>query len=413
MKYARTAAFGLALAAGGAAVGAPGHQVTTGPVAEYWMSASTTTGMGGMMGGGGARPNMAQMMSGGFNPNAASHSLILQLGSERHAQGDPAAEHDPPQDLGAGPVLPLVTPQPQAAPTHQEAEPTPPPQYQQPHGRMLIFWGCGEHAGPNQPYVIDFANMANGQGAQQMMALMRGLAISPMQPPSPQHNATYGEWPNQKSDTSVPPDGSLVGPHLVKGNYTPDIQFSLTPAQDFLPAFNMTTNQRNPSGSGGLGWQPMAGAQGFFAGMFGAQGQDQIVMWTSSQVQASAFGLPQYLSNAEITRLVASHVLMPPTQTDCTIPVEAMQAAGRSGFFTLTAYGGEANFAYPERPPAPRPWHIEWTVKVRYRSSTGGIVGMDMSRGQQGDQGQQGQKKPPPKRPGIGSFIPGLGGFIP
>jgi len=48
-------------------------------------------------------------------------------------------------------------------------------------------------------------------------------------------------------------------------------------------------------------------------------------------------------------------------------------------------------------------------VKVRYRSSTGGIVGMDMSRGQQGDQGQQGQKETPPKRPGIGSFIPGLG----
>jgi len=70
-------------------------------------------------------------------------------------------------------------------------------------------------------------------------------------------------------------------------------------------------------------------------------------MWTSSQVQASAFGLPQYLSNAEITRLVASHVLMPPTQTDCTIPVEAMQAAGRSGFFTLTAYGARPTSPIP------------------------------------------------------------------
>jgi hypothetical protein len=265
--------------------------------------------------------------------------------------------------------------------------------------------------------VIDFATMANGQGAQKFMGLMRGLAISPMQPPSPQRSATYGEWPNRRSDTSVPPDGSLVGPHLIKGDYTPDINFTLTPEQDFLPPFQMTANQKNPSGSASLGWQPMRGAQGFFATMIGAQGQDQVVMWTSSASQAPAFGMPEYLSNGEIARLVGSHVLMPGSQTECTIPTEAVQAAGRGGFYTLTAYGGEANFSYPARPPSPQPWHIQWQAKVRYRSSTGGPVGVDLSRmGQdqdRGQRGQQGQKKPPPKRPGLGSFIPGIGGFIP
>ena len=235
MKHVKTAMTGLALvAAAGAASSAPEHQVVTGPVAEYWMSASTSTGMGGMMGGGG-RPNMAQLMSGGFNPNQASHSLTLQLGSARKPEGGaPTAQHRPPAGLNTDPFLPLVTPEQQAAPSHQEGQSSPPPQYHEPHGRMLIFWGCGEHAGPNQPYVIDFAKMASGQGAQQMMALMRGLAISPMQPPSPTRNATYGEWPNQKSSGPVPPDGSLVGQHLVKGNYSPDIAFSLSPAQDFL-----------------------------------------------------------------------------------------------------------------------------------------------------------------------------------
>jgi hypothetical protein len=154
--------------------------------------------------------------------------------------------------------------------------------------------------------------------------------------------------------------------------------------------------------------------------MFGSAGQDQIVMWTSSEVQAMAFGMPEYLSNGEIDRLVGSHVLMAPSQTECTIPVEAVQAAGRSGFFTMTAYGGEVNFAYPERPPPPRPWHALWTAKVRYRSSTSGLVGMDMSQMMRGNpdnphQPPQ-QQRPPPQqhpRPGIGSFIPGLGGFIP
>src|SRR5260221_7440550 len=107
-----------------------------GPVA-YWMGASTTTGMGSMSGG---RPNMAAMMSGGYNPNAVSHTLMLQLGSPRRPQGDPSAEHVPPRDLGAGPSLPLVTP------VSRPVEQGPPQPYQRPSGRMLIFWGCGEHA---------------------------------------------------------------------------------------------------------------------------------------------------------------------------------------------------------------------------------------------------------------------------
>jgi hypothetical protein len=429
MKYLRTIAFGATAAVASVAVGAP-PQSQTGPVAVYWVSASTSTGMGGMMGGGGQRPSMSQMMNGGFNPNAASHTLTLQLGSERHPQGDPTAEHDPPPGLLAGPVLPLVTPR--AQPVHEEVAPGPPPQYQQPKGRILIFWGCGEHAGPGQPYVIDFANMGagGGQAGQQYAGLMRSLAINPMQPPSPGRNTTYGEWPNQQSTTSVPSGGSLVGDHTVRGDYTPDIHFSLGQGQDFMPAFQMTTNAKNPSGSATLGWQPMAEARGFFATMFGAAGgrggRDQgggsasIVMWTSSEIQSLAFGMPEYLSDSEISRLVANHVLMPASQTRCTIPAEAVQAAGQAAFFSMTAYGGEVNFAYPERPPAPRPWHVDWAVKVRYRSATSGLVGMNMGQ-MMGGNDEQAPNQQQPQRPqqqqrphsGLGTLMQGLGGFIP
>lgn len=431
MQYMKGATLVVALAAAGAAVcsseaaprRAAGHSTTahpaeasrsgaaSGPVAVYWMSASTTTGMGGM-GAGGGRPNIAMMMRGGADPNAVTHSLILQLGSTRHADGEPTAEHDPPDGLGAGPMLPLVTPQ--AQPAHEETPSGPPERFRQPHGRMLIFWGCGEHAGPGQPYVIDFASLTGPAAAQKFAGLMRGIAVTPMQPPSPQRFATYGEWPNERSDTSVPANGSLTGDHLVKGNYTPDIHFSLTPQQDFLPAFNLTTNSKNPSGSASLGWQAMQGVQGYFATMIGAQGQDQVVMWTSSATQAPAFGMPDYLSDGEIARLVASHTLMAPSQTQCTIPVEAVQAAGQGGFFQLVGYGGEANFAYPPRPSP----HTDWTVKVRYRTSTGGLVGMDMGRMMRGDDDddQRGRRQPeqqqqPQQRHGFG--IPGLGSFIP
>ena len=429
MKYVKGATLVVALTAAAAATSssqgeprhatsghaaAAGHASETGPVAVYWMSASTSTGMSGAGAGPGGRPNMAMMMRGGssFDPSAVSHTLILQLGSTRHPDGDPAAEHDPPDGLGAGPVLPLVTPEAQAPAAHEEAPSGPPPQSQPPRGRMLIFWGCGEHAGPGQPYVIDFANLAATDAAQKFAGLTHGITVTPMQPPSPARFATYGEWPNARTDTSVPPQGSLAGDHVVKGNYSPDIHFTLTPQQDFLPPFNMTTNQKNPSGSASLGWEAMQGVQGFFATMFGAGGQD-VVMWTSSQVQAPAFGVPDYLSDSEIARLVAAHVLMPPSQTQCVIPVEAVQAAGEAGFYQLIGYGAEANFAYPPRPPAPQPWHIDWTAKVRYRTATGGLVGMDMSRMMGGHRGQQQQQQQQQQQPHHGFGIPGLGGFLP
>ncbi len=417
MNIGRGTAIVAALAAAGAtAASSAGRQVETGPVATYWMSASTTTGLGAMGAGmeaGGRRPGLGSMMGmamgGGMNANAVTKTLVLQLGSTRRPQGDPRAEHDPPTGLGAGAVLPLLTPPP-AEPAREEAGPQTPQQYRQPQGRMLIFWGCGEHAGPGQPYVIDFAKLGAGAGGQQFAALARGMSLSAMQPPSPSRSATYGEWPNRETRTRLNGDASLQGAHMVKGDYTPQIEFTLAANQDFLSALRLTQNQKNPSGSASLAWRPVDGALGYFATMFGAQG-GEVVMWTSSANQASAFALPEYLSNGDISRLVAAHTLMAPAQTSCVIPQEAVAAAGHGGFFALTAYGGETNISYPPRPPAPTPWNIAWTVKVRYRSATNGLLGMSMPGGE--DQPSDDQKPPPKKKPSrAGSLLHSLSGVV-
>jgi hypothetical protein len=420
MNIGRGAAIVAAVAAAGAtAASSAGRQVETGPVATYWMSASTTTGlaaMGAGMAAGGRRPGVGSMMGmamgGGMNANAVTETLTLQLGSTRKPQGEPQAEHDPPTGLGVGAVLPLLTPPP-AEPAREEA-PQAPQQYRQPQGRMLIFWGCGEHAGPGQPLVIDFAKLGAGAGGQQFAALARGMALSPMQPPSASRSATYGEWPNRETRAQLSGDASLIGAHSVKGDYTPQIDFTLAANQDFLPPLRLTQNQKNPSGSASLAWRPVDGALGYFATMFGAQG-GEVVMWTSSANQASAFALPEYLSNGDISRLVAAHALMASAQTSCVIPQEAVAAAGHGGFFALTAYGGETNISYPPRPPAPTPWNIAWTVKVRYRSATNGLLGMTMPGGedQQSDGAAQ-QGQPPKKKPSrAGSLLHSFTGVIP
>ena len=410
------AALVLATLTTGAAPPAP-KQVVTGPVATYWMSAATQSGFGTGMSGGG-KPSMSQMMSMMRGGGAADHSLILQLGSGRTAQGAPQAQHLPPQGLGVGASLPLLTPVAQARqPT--EGTPTVPREYQKPKGRMLIFWGCGDHAKPGQPLVIDLAKIGEGQLPTGLAALGKGLSITPMQPPSPARNTTYGEWPNDQTKARVPTTGSLIGDHRITGNYSPDISFALNASQDFLGGLALSTNAIGPAGSAQLGWNALPNAQAYLATAIGGGQDGTIVLWTSSEVQASAFALPDYLGNGDISRLVASGGLMGPGRTSCNVPQEVVQAAPQA-LAQLAAYGTEANFSYPPRPTDSRQaWNIAWTVKVRYRSQTGGLLGMSMpGMGAMGAQGRDNESQPsaPPPTPGKaigGAILRGLGGRIP
>jgi hypothetical protein len=396
------------------AAGAEPAQKVTGPVATYWMSAQTQSGFAMPGVGGGGRPDRGQMMrmmmGGGMGGGGAQHMLTLQLGSSRTPQGAAQAEHLPPQGLGVGASLPLVTPRSEPA-QRVEEEPQPPRDFQRPHGRMLIFWGCGEHARPNQPLVIDFAKMAPGQIPPGFQALMRGgLGATTMQPPSPGRNTTYGEWPNGRSDVGVPSEGSLVGAHTVRGDYTPDIHFSLLRDQDFLAPLTLTTNARAPSGAVQLAWSAVPNATGYFASVMGG-GQDTVVFWTSADMQAAAFAAPSYLPPAEAARLVATHALLSPQTSRCAVPKEVSDAAPQA-MLQLVAYGPEANFVYPPKPADLKAvWNKQWQVKVRYRSATGGLLGMAMP-GMDEAGNDRGPRERPSREDHRGGLMRGLGGAL-
>jgi hypothetical protein len=335
------------------------------------MTADTTSGMGSMMaggGGGGGGAAMMQAMMGGGQPDYA-HLLSLQLGSPRKAAGAPSAEHLVPPGLRAGPSLPLVTPQRMPAvetgPWHGKME--------KPKGRLLIYWGCGDRARPGQPVVIDFESMMAGKMPPAF------ANVRPLMGPAAGGYATYGEWPNQRSAKPVPAAGSLVGDHIVRGNYTPEIKFSLAQGQDFLAPVVVSGNEAGPAGSVPLTWRPVGGAKAWFVATMGAAQNGDMVMWSSSEIQAMPM-MMTHLAQGEIARLVASKVLLPASATRCTVPAEVAKAS-QSGMLTTTAFGGEANFSHPARPPkAPASWRPEWTVKLLTKSSYTGLLGMDMAQ---------------------------------
>jgi hypothetical protein len=421
MNHSTTTLSALALLFAGAVSGSSAAEPpTTGPVAVYWISAATTTGMGGMGGMPGAggpgmgrpgmgqgaggppgRPGLGSMMGmmmgrgggegggyggrggygggpgmgrpgmGAMGGGGASHTLTLQLGSTQRASGEPEAAHLPPEGLGAGDNLPLVTPN--VAPP-EPAEPGEAPKMtQRPRGRMLIYWGCGEHAAA-PPIVIDFSKI----GPNMPVPNIPFVIANPGRPPSPGRYATYGQWPNERSASAVPPEGSLVGAHSVKGNYSPEIRFSLGQDQDFLAPLDIT--DRSPTAEGGthVAWSPVAGATGYYAWLVGAQDRGETVVMWSSGASANMMGgaLADYLPPAEVRRLIAQHVVMGPDTTECVVPEEVIKASP-FGMLSMIAYGEETNLADPPRPRDPKAaWNIRWTVKVRRKSTTGVLLGM-------------------------------------
>ena len=130
---------------------------TSGPVVRYDVRAGTVSGFGAM--GGGLRAGLGMAFGGGGN--AMQHELLLRLGSSlAPAKGAPKADHFMPSGAKLGKSVALVTPREERGP--EDAMPGE-REGQRPKGRILIFWGCGEHAPRGQPVVIDLAKLAIGQ----------------------------------------------------------------------------------------------------------------------------------------------------------------------------------------------------------------------------------------------------------
>lgn len=420
----RTFAIGVlaAVLVGGSAaliaVGSDAAQTVTGPIARYDMRAGTTSGMGAMGGGGsggGIGAGMAMMFGGGGH-GGPIHDLTLELGSNEAPNGGPAkGDHFMPAAARLGLSVPLETPQPVAGTVSEPSDKPTEHEFRRPQGRMLIFWGCGEHAPANQPVVIDFAKLAAGQ-------IPPGLFTSTVPQDRwvhPGSSRTYGHWPNSRDHKALSADSSLIGAHKVSANYAPEMAFTLQ--KDFMAALAVSSST-TPAGAIQLQWNALPGATGYYASLIGGKGggrgrgggsdaPQDIVWWTSAASREFGGGLQDWLSPGTVARLVDARTVMAPQTTTCTIPAEVHAAAPGFMMTTLIGYGPEERFAYPPRPADPRvPWHIAWEARIRHRSITSfipGMPGMGDSRAQ-ATQDQSQQPCPPKKRRGFG----GIGGLI-
>ena len=345
------------------------HSQTKPPVAQYWMDVGTNSmNMPGMGGGGMGGAIMGSMIPGMGGPQK---SLNLYLHSRQAKPPSPEATHDIPPGQNMGPTLPLVLPR--VEPRRAEERDTP-EQLEKPKARVLFYWGCSDTVRTGQPRIADTEKMSMVQFGQMFAGRVPPDRGSPWGP-------DRAIWPNEKDSKPVPAQSSLQGDHWVKGNYTPDIKFRIGERQDFLAPYvvNASGEVNQPIQ---LEWSQVPNALGYFHfAMANRQSTGEMIIWSSSEVPDSGFGLLNYLPNDFVRKMIQEKVIMPPTATRCAVPKGIFEGA-EGAMLQSIAYGEELNLAQPPRPADPKaPWEPIWFAKVRVKSTGMTMLGMGAEGG--------------------------------
>jgi len=145
----------------------------------------------------------------------------------------------------------------------------------------------------------------------------------------------------------------------------------------------LTLEQAESNGATDLSWNAITTARAYFVSAMGSNGKEDMVMWTSSELADTGFGLMDYQTNAAVDRWLKEKVLLAPQTTRCTVPKGIFGEHG--GMLRLIAYGDELNLAHPPRPKDLKAkWQPVWAVKLRVKAVTNGFLGMS-GQGREGD----------------------------
>lgn len=371
---------------------------------QVWIDVAThdTAGMPGM----GAIGGFAnRLMGGAKGPQEYPQSRdippatgrFLDIAMYNSLKPGMAATQQVPAGLGVGESLPLLPPMPGKSSDSKRGG--------EPKGQDEIditvrqYWGCSASIRSGQPRVVTMrikaGNLeANGRLAPGLFVPDRDIDASP----------AHALWPNRKNTKRVGERSSLVGQHRVVGDGVPaSLQFQLDQNADFMPKIALSS-KGGLADSISLEWQPVERSRAYFINAMAVQDQHNFVVWSSSEIAGAGHELLNYLGGAHIDKWLKQKVLLPSATTRCQIPKGIFQPRGnddRGGIASLSmiAYGPETNIAWPPKPADPRqPWDPEWNVRVRTKSTTTAILGIDFARAttQPGDDGNNPQPAKPP-----------------
>ncbi len=343
------------------------NQVVKPPVAQYWMDVATISmagmdempslgGLGGLIGG---MTGIGGVSFGATRGMMPGRWLDLAVVTQRKPEGTEATQAIP-AGQSMGPSLALLPVQAQPRTTGRQSREGVDEIPERPKVRILFYWGCSDTVRPGQPRVLDFAKA----GVEDYGKFMMGRAVRDT---GAKADPGHAIWPNEKHRQSVPADASLVGQHALSGEGLPaSLKFAIGQQQDFMRKLALN-GSGGGAGATAVSWQDVPTAQAYFlSAMSGSE--NEMVIWSSSDVPEPGWGLMDYASNANVDKWLKEKVLLPQSQTQCTIPA-GIFAKAQGAMLRGIAYGQELNLAHPPRPTDKRmAWEPEWAARVRVKS---------------------------------------------
>jgi hypothetical protein len=376
------------------------------PQAQAWIDVATFSGLGMPMAGmGGGRPTSA--LGGLFGAAEGGAGADNRFGQTQsgsagrwvdvtlHTRNNPAlaeAQQAVPSTF-MSPALKLQAPRDGRAPPDADDDKVVEQDHEKPKGRLLLYWGCGPSVRAGQPKVLDMASASAADLAAFFVsrhATQRGAHSGAGRP----------VWPSPADPRRVADGASLVGEHAFSGAGVPaGFRFQIPAAQDLMPPLQV--QQTDQAGALALQWSALPTARAYFVAGMGASRADEMVIWSSSELPDTGFGLIDYQTNAAVDRWLREKVLLPPASTQCTVPKGVFP--GEGAMLRVIAYGNELNLAHPPRPADPKAtWEPVWAVKLRVKSVAMVMPGMPAMGGMpSADQGgdKPGQPGNPDEQP--------------
>ena len=389
-----------------------GSAQNRGPETQVWIDVATHS-MAGMPDLGALGGFAGRMMGGADAPRGyprargipADTGRVLDIAMLNSLQPGTPAEQLVPAGLGVGKSLPLLPPPPGGHAEEKGEVKTPDIEV-----TLRQYWGCGAAVRPGQPKVLTLRIKKGAVGteggiAPSLFAPDRDIDTSP----------SYALWPNMKNTKRVSDRASMVGRHRITGAGVPDsLQFELGRNADFMPKIALET-QGDLTGSIATRWQPVDRASAYFLSAVAMQDERNFVFWSSSEVAGAGNELLNYLTGPYVDKWLRQKVLLAPSTTSCAIPQGIFQPTGKGNgeapamaSLNMIAYGPETNIAWPPKPADPKqPWDPEWNVRVRTKSTTMAMLGVDLSgmSGMPADEGADEGEQPKQEEEGKGKKL--------
>jgi len=368
---------GMALAA--TAAGAQTANIKP-PVAQAWIDVATFSGMGmpmgGMSGAGGSPMSAMGALFGGGGAGAKnSFGQTQTMSAGRWVDVTLTTRNNPAlaeaqQAVPAGfmsPALKLQAPRDARPGPEPDDDKVDEPSHEKPRGKLLLYWGCGTAVRTGQPKVLDMASASAADLANFFVArraTQRGTHSAAGRP----------VWPNPADARMVSDNASLVGEHAFSGAGVPEgFRFQIPAAHDLMPPLQVQYGEQG--GASELRWNALPTARAYFAAGMGAGRSEEMVIWTSSELPDTGFGLTDYQTNTAVDRWLREKVLLAPATTQCAVPKGVFP--GEGAMLRVIAYGNELNLVHPPRPADPKAaWAPTWAVKLRVKSMATVMPGM-------------------------------------